>query len=130
MKILNKEKLMTQKVILEKLAYYARIYLDPNIMECNIGWDEYLKNYFISLKGQVAKLRHSAGQRIIKYPANWREAIKERWLPAWLKRKWPVKYKAYDALTIFPDFFREHPVPRGMKQMNYYFSFFDSKDEE
>lgn len=26
------------------------------------------------------------------YPRDWREAIKERFAPAWLKRRWPVQY--------------------------------------
>jgi len=27
------------------------------------------------------------------YPADWWEAFKERWLPAWAKKRWPVKHK-------------------------------------
>lgn len=26
------------------------------------------------------------------YPADWKEAVKERFAPAWLKRRWPVRY--------------------------------------
>ena len=33
-----------------------------------------------------------------KYPVDWWEAVKERWLPAWAKRRWPVRYK-HVALT-------------------------------
>jgi len=28
----------------------------------------------------------------VRYPADWREAVKERWLPEWAKRRWPVRY--------------------------------------
>lgn len=29
----------------------------------------------------------------VKYPANWREAVKDRWLPGWAKKRWPVRYR-------------------------------------
>ncbi|MGI0015316.1 MAG: hypothetical protein ACREBU_18015 [Nitrososphaera sp.] len=28
----------------------------------------------------------------VKYPANWKEAVKERWCPAWVLRRYPVRY--------------------------------------
>lgn len=29
----------------------------------------------------------------VKYPVNWREAVKDRWLPGWAKKRWPVRYR-------------------------------------
>ena len=42
---------------------------------------------------------------IIKYPLNWIEALKERWLPPWLLKKYPVKYieKTFNAIAMFPN---------------------------
>lgn len=31
-----------------------------------------------------------------KKPASWWEAVKERWLPAWAKGRWPVKYETME----------------------------------
>ena len=31
----------------------------------------------------------------LKYPADWIEAVKERWLPAWAKRHWPIRYTSH-----------------------------------
>lgn len=28
----------------------------------------------------------------VRWPADWRQAFKERWFPAWLLRRFPVKY--------------------------------------
>jgi len=28
----------------------------------------------------------------VKYPSNWWQAFKERWLPKWLRRRFPVEY--------------------------------------
>jgi len=29
-----------------------------------------------------------------KWPATWRDAVKERWFPAWALKRWPVERKA------------------------------------
>ena len=39
----------------------------------------------------------------IKYPLNWKEAFKERWLPRWLLKAFPVKYKVYDIRRLYPN---------------------------
>lgn len=31
-----------------------------------------------------------------QWPADWWQAFKERWLPAWAKRRWPVQYEQID----------------------------------
>ena len=40
----------------------------------------------------------------ISYPANWKEAFKERWYPTWAKDKWPVRYatKTFDVRELVP----------------------------
>jgi len=45
------------------------------------------------------------GQREIRYPSNWIEAIKARWLPQWLRRFWPVRYEIIDvtAKVTYPN---------------------------
>ena len=50
-----------------------------------------------------------AGERIrvldVQYPADWTEAIKERFLPFWLKKRWPIRYKrlAWDIRVVYPE---------------------------
>ena len=39
---------------------------------------------------------------VIKYPANWKEALKERWFTQRLLKKYPVKYIQYDAKCLYP----------------------------
>lgn len=31
-----------------------------------------------------------------RWPKDWREAVKERFAPAWIKKRWPVKYETVD----------------------------------
>lgn len=35
---------------------------------------------------------YQLGEEVHSYPANWIEAVKERWAPAWLLRRWPVQF--------------------------------------
>lgn len=41
----------------------------------------------------------------VKYPANWKEAVKERFAPKWLRTRWPVRYMIHklEAAALFPD---------------------------
>jgi hypothetical protein len=43
------------------------------------------------------RLRAFAARRMlqrveVQWPADWREAFKERWFPAWALKRWPVRY--------------------------------------
>lgn len=40
--------------------------------------------------------------RVVEYPADWKEAFKERWFPKWLLQKFPVKYEVYDVKVLYP----------------------------
>jgi hypothetical protein len=38
----------------------------------------------------------------VKYPANWWEAVKERFAPAWALKRWPVRYRVWEPFVIYP----------------------------
>lgn len=38
----------------------------------------------------------------VRYPTNWKESFKERWFPAWLLKKYPVKYVEINAQALYP----------------------------
>ena len=40
------------------------------------------------------------GERL-HYPADWKQAIKERFAPRWFKRRWPVVYISYDLAQVY-----------------------------
>lgn len=47
-----------------------------------------------------------AGKKVtFKYPSDWWEAVKERWLPKWLLKKYPVNYtyKEFEVKATYPD---------------------------
>lgn len=43
-----------------------------------------------------------------EYPNGWIEAVKERWLPKWAKRIWPVMYISVKTWQCYPEYKIEH----------------------
>jgi hypothetical protein len=39
---------------------------------------------------------------VAEYPADWREALKERFAPAWFLRRWPVRRTRVDMEVLYP----------------------------
>ena len=83
--------------IMEK---FSRLLGREFIADVRMTKDEIAKAYFVDIRLQLYVL--GIGDRIVKYPDGWIEAAKERWLPARLKRRWPVKYKVFDAFAYWP----------------------------
>lgn len=48
---------------------------------------------------------------IVRHPDGWVQAVKERFLPAWLKKRFPVRYKVYTFKEIDPGF--KYIVPKN-----------------
>lgn len=48
---------------------------------------------------------HKVGDRVAEYPADWWQAVKERFFPRWAQRRWPVKYKQveFETRDLFPE---------------------------
>lgn len=49
-------------------------------------------------------------ETLCQYPANWLEALKERWFFGWLKKRFPVRMKQVIAVHKFPEL--DAPVGR------------------
>ena len=52
-----------------------------------------------------------------RHPADWWEAIKDRWFPAWALRRWPVRWAVFrlDPLVHYPTI----PLPDHRGILNY-----------
>lgn len=48
----------------------------------------------------------SVGPTNVRYPRDWWQALKERWFPQWLKKRYPVEYEVrnLDWRAVYPDF--------------------------
>jgi hypothetical protein len=99
------------EVILKRFKHVTAMHIDT----------EGLKNYSFEAEQDfdtdwiILKLFHRPFGEIIteiKYPANWKEAIKEAFqdwmgrrytgLYCWLTKRYPVKHKRYDVTVFYP----------------------------
>ena len=58
--------------------------------------DEYL------LRIVVREYKHRVGEDV-RFPANWKEALKERYAPDWYIKMRPVLYQVVERLVAFPE---------------------------
>lgn len=59
--------------------------------------DEAIKQIIYRLRFELFGI-HRQVEKEIKRPLDWREAIKERFFPVWLKKKFPVKFETIGVL--------------------------------
>jgi hypothetical protein len=96
---------------------------DEFIRDIQVSHDDILEMTILKMTKDI--IAHKCGDRIIRHPENWKESVKERWLPRWAKKRWPIRYKEYDALVIFPQFLKHHPVPPPCRGENFYISYIE-----
>lgn len=119
-----KSKLNYETVELTKIKKAVQLCLSREMIEdikTDVTFGPLLDYYYINCLKEMLALK--AGDRVIRYPKNWKEAFKERWTPRWLKKRFPVKYREYDVLVVFPDLLKEFPVPMQLRNKNYYMTF-------
>lgn len=95
------ETLAYTEVQLEPVQIYCRRYLDlKRLRNCDVSVEKMTHLSIEDLCIQLEKHIHGLPeQRIVikeKYPVNWVEAVRERWLPKWLLKRYPVKYRRID----------------------------------
>ena len=63
----------------------------------------------------------------IKYPADWWQAVKDRWFPEWAKRHWPVMFTRHhvNVRALYPTI---PEVPDHRAYMNVDYSIMTAKE--
>ena len=116
---MTKEEVILEKIKKVSIAKFSKELIDG--LNLDLSSDSFMDFYVFRAIKELLALK--AGDRIIRHPENWKEAVKERWFPQWLKKRIPVKYEEYDALIIFPDILKKHPVPVILRNQNYYITY-------
>lgn len=122
----TKPKITTETIILEKIkkaaiAHFTKEMIDDLSLDFSSHINFMAETYVFRVIKEL--LAFKAGDRIVRYPENWKEAFKERWFPAWLKKRFPVKYTEHDVLVVFPDLLKKHPCPQSLSDQNYHIVF-------
>lgn len=96
-----------QQVTLEKIRLGMSKAIDQNIL-LGVNSDTYIdhmtRQAVVSIQGYLfgEKLKG----KIVKHPRDWWQALKERWLPAWALKRWPVEYTIHTVTfdVVYPRF--------------------------
>jgi len=80
-----------EQIVLEKLRYHLRQTIDRRLLSAHISidWDSMLHAVLIQVDGFV--WARELSRQEVRYPADWWQAFKRRWMPAFILRRWPVR---------------------------------------
>ncbi len=105
---------------IHKLKQAVAIYLTQEMIDGmmpEVGFDVLMESYVIKItRDQFGEL---LGKTVIAYPANWKEAIKDRWFPDWLKKRFPVQYQSFDIAAFYPEFSKKFTFPNDKYVMRF-----------
>lgn len=86
-----------EQVVCEVVRYQIQKHLSRELtllrnLELKSWMDQHARSVVVELTS-VALAKHRKEETgWVSYPADWWEALKERWFPKWMLRRWPVKY--------------------------------------
>jgi len=87
--------IMAKELILEKLDIACMTSVNPQLLEdatIDVVADMILDDFLVHLRTHVYAERVDEVMRDWIAPADWWQAFKDRWFPAWAKRRWPVRF--------------------------------------
>ena len=95
-----------QEVTLEQIevALYLSVSKELMGVKAEARLDILTDQIVVGVRGFVLGRTQSEVQ--VKFPSDWKQAIKERFAPKWILAKWPVQYSVYSmkAADIYPTF--------------------------
>lgn len=92
---------MKLELIREKLAILIRVSEEIITMDLHANMNDAGTDWILRT---IIREYHARTGDQIKYPSNWKEAIKERFAPRWFLKRWPVRYDTLERFIAFPEF--------------------------
>lgn len=101
--LISYEEGYVREVMRRLVPFYVKAELERNHLPVN-DHDLVYEAAFIGEK-LVVQLKGAVEARVlerqeVRYPADWRQAFKERWFPAWALCRWPVKHEVVCLETL------------------------------
>ena len=96
-----------QEVALRKLALGMEIALSPELVDLHVSCEQDLTGMVrCRIHAYVWGESEPVRRQEVQYPADWREAVKERWAPRWFLKRHPVRYSVVvlEAVALYPKF--------------------------
>jgi hypothetical protein len=98
-----REQIELDLVALERVIYAAVTPITPEMaLEIQVSRDLVI-NDMIMVSLRQAFLARKVDNAIVRYPADWWQAFKRRFFPAWALRRWPVLEHAVN-VSIWHDY--------------------------
>jgi hypothetical protein len=111
---LNRDRILSEEetiqtvkmVLLELIPFYSskRMFLPLTKDRIYVETDSLSRDLVVELSTYIYG-QESAPPEVIQYPANWLEAVKDRWAPMWLLNLFPVKHTVHkiEHKLLYPD---------------------------
>ena len=100
-----------REVMLQRLRHELRRRCVGHLLEgleldFKVWVDEFVNQVVFSIRASI--FAEYGPERKIEYPATWVDALKARWMPEWVVKRWPklgANYKRYvlQAQVLYPD---------------------------
>jgi len=93
-----------EQITLEKIKYGLKKYISPaqlRDLKVKSYKDDFTNSIVVEIRDFVygRKIKKEV-TKVVRYPSNWVQAVKERFLPEFIRRRFPVKYKCINAVTV------------------------------
>lgn len=116
---MNSDGSIEQKIFNEKIEYFVEkacsvFAIDKELILAygNVKFSKIIYDCFENATYRICALIYGRDCEEIKYPKDWRQAIKENFAPRWFKKKFPVLYEKYILKALIP----KHAI-RGHKEI-------------
>lgn len=88
-------------ITMTKLARFVEMRLSKEFLDVEVekSFDPLSHAFVMSIRAHLLSDSHMT----ISYPKNWKESLKERFMPNFLRRWFPVKYCTYEVWRVFPE---------------------------
>jgi len=95
-----------KQAVLEKIKFTFSTIVAEHLIDAKVKVENNFFDDNIVLVGVGCLWAEKAESKTIKYPKDWIQAIKERWLPKFLLKHFPVIYTIHtiDAMAIYNKF--------------------------
>ena len=90
------------RVVLDKLKLVVQSYIAKDCLEFAVSPDVIIDDLGDALMVGLRQAIWGEKLEVIRYPANWLEAVKERFAPEWVKRRRPVLYREIEVRALYP----------------------------
>ena len=92
-----------QQTMLTPREWRSRREVSP-LQVANLRYHEFEDEIRGNMVRQITAVVWGQDLGVIRYPATWWDAVKERFAPAWYIKRWPIAYISHDIKAEYPSF--------------------------